>query len=160
MQQLVLSRKLWHVCLHRRSNQDDDVKQYYCAPAFVYCFPFLEWILNRRRKGDDKAEKMCAKALKIISEHMAMRGADQDDLFHPRFLPRKRLLSLIILVISKYKNWSQHCFWLVCFIATSPLPKSVRDSPLQRESCHTHLLFSTHILTIVEGLGLYHGICI
>ncbi|KAK3887663.1 hypothetical protein Pcinc_008247 [Petrolisthes cinctipes] len=92
---------LYSATVPKKSNQDDDMKIYYCAPGFVYCFPFLEWILNKMPGEEEHREMVCDQALQIISEHMAMRGADKDDLFHPRFLPRKRLLSLIINVISK-----------------------------------------------------------
>lgn len=84
-----------------RSARDDDDEKYYCAPGFVYCFPFLEWVLKSRLGGDDKFETVAGQALQVISEHMVMRGADENDLFHPRFLPIKQLLSLIIHVISK-----------------------------------------------------------
>ncbi|KAG7170707.1 eIF-2-alpha kinase activator GCN1-like 1 [Homarus americanus] len=91
----------------KKSAQDDDEEKYYCAPGFVYCFPFLEWVLKKRLGGDDKFEAVASQALQVISEHMAMRGADDNDLFHPRFLPRKQLLSLVINVISESTGRTQ-----------------------------------------------------
>lgn len=85
---------------NRSANEDDDEK-YYCAPGFVYCLPFLEWVLTKRLGGEEKFEAVAGKALQVISEHMAMRGADEEDLYHPGFLPRKHLLTLMINVISK-----------------------------------------------------------
>lgn len=83
------------------SSNDEDEEKYYCAPGFMYCFPFLEWVLSKHLGGEEKFEVVAGQALQIISEHMAMRGADRTDLYHPRYLPRKQLLSLIIGVISK-----------------------------------------------------------
>ena len=98
------------IIVFSRGARDDDVEKYFCAPAFVYCFPFLEWVLSKRVWGADMYETVAAQALQIIGEHMAMRGADGDDLFHPRFLPRKRLLSLVISVISKFSRGTfSHC---------------------------------------------------
>lgn len=91
----------------KKSAQDDDEEKYYCAPGFVYCFPFLKWVLTKRPGGEDKFDTVAGQALQIISEHMAMRGADDNDLYHPRFLPRKRLLSLIINVISNSSGRTQ-----------------------------------------------------
>ena len=67
----------------------------------MYFFPFLEWVLTKHLGGEEKFEAVAGQALQIISEHMAMRGADSTDLYHPRYLPRKQLLSLVISVISE-----------------------------------------------------------
>ncbi|XP_068244259.1 stalled ribosome sensor GCN1 [Palaemon carinicauda] len=91
----------------KKGARDDDIEKYFCAPGFVYCFPFLEWVLNKRLGGADMFETVAGQALQIISEHMAMRGADEEDLYHPRFLPRKRLLSLVINVISSSTGRTQ-----------------------------------------------------
>ncbi|KAK7073636.1 eIF-2-alpha kinase activator GCN1 [Halocaridina rubra] len=90
-----------------KSSRDEDEEKYFCAPGFVYCFPFLEWVLDKRLGGTEMFEAVAGQALQVISEHMAMRGADKDDLFHPRFLPRKRLLGLIISVISNTSGRTQ-----------------------------------------------------
>lgn len=90
----------------KSANEDDDEK-YYCAPGFVYCLPFLEWVLTKRLGGEEKFEVVAGKALQVISEHMAMRGADEEDLYHPCFLPRKHLLTLLINVISTSSGRTQ-----------------------------------------------------
>ncbi|XP_071537961.1 stalled ribosome sensor GCN1 [Panulirus ornatus] len=89
----------------KKSAHDDE--KYYCAPGFVYCFPFLDWVLRSHLGGEDKFETVAGLALQVISEHMVMRGADENDLFHPRFLPIKQLLSLIIYVISNSSGRTQ-----------------------------------------------------
>lgn len=91
----------------KQSSSDEDEEKYYCAPGFMYCFPFLEWVLSKRLGGEEKFEVVAGQALQIISEHMAMRGADRTDLYHPRYLPRKQLLSLIIGVISSCSGRTQ-----------------------------------------------------
>lgn len=88
-----------------KSASEEDMEKYYTAPGFMYCYPLLDWILTTRPGKDfDSVANM---SLAIIREHMAMRGADEQDLFHPNHLPRKQLLQLIINVISTSSGRTQ-----------------------------------------------------
>ena len=81
---------------------EEDFPSHYTAPGFVYCFPLIEWIFTNWPGGPSQKEMVASLGLQIISEHMNMRGTDQYSLFHPKLLPRKQLLGLIIGIISKF----------------------------------------------------------
>ncbi|XP_047737876.1 eIF-2-alpha kinase activator GCN1 isoform X2 [Hyalella azteca] len=108
--------------------------KFFTAPAFVYCFPLLQWLLTHLHEvceGEDQVngkaavpndddddeldmaddedaivserEKVACMALQVVSEHMCMRGSSTPgstpDLYHPKLLPLKDLLALVIRVI-------------------------------------------------------------
>lgn len=76
-------------------------KEMFCAPGFCYMFPFLKMSLMSRFARDD--EGIVASGLKILAEHAKMRGSGvKGDMFHPKYLPRRQMFSLLVELISKY----------------------------------------------------------
>ncbi|CAG5089337.1 Similar to Gcn1: eIF-2-alpha kinase activator GCN1 (Mus musculus) [Cotesia congregata] len=66
------------------------------APGFCYCFPFIGHTLLSW-----KDEAMITQGLQVIQEHAKQRGdLDSKDPRHPKFLPRKEMLDLLIELMS------------------------------------------------------------
>ncbi|XP_008548705.1 eIF-2-alpha kinase activator GCN1 [Microplitis demolitor] len=67
------------------------------APGFCYCFPFIANTLLTW-----KDETMTTQGLQVIQEHAKQRGDEDNwkDLRHPRLLPRKQMLDLLIELMS------------------------------------------------------------
>lgn len=74
---------------------------YFCAPGFCYTFPLLKMCLLGKYSRED--ENIIVNGIKIISEHAKLRGTGlKVDRYHPKYLPRKQMLSLLVELISKW----------------------------------------------------------
>lgn len=72
------------------------------APGFVYTLPLLEWVVEKWTGDLAKKERIANLTLNVIKVHTTMRGRTSDSLYHPKLLPRERLLNLLITIISKF----------------------------------------------------------
>lgn len=72
-------------------------KQLFTAPAFCYCFPFLNKTLL-----DCKDDTMITQGLQIIQDQAKQRGeaSDRKDPRHSNLLPRKQIFDLLIDLMS------------------------------------------------------------
>ncbi|CAG9865117.1 unnamed protein product [Phyllotreta striolata] len=71
------------------------------VPAFCYAFPFLKHSLtsNYARNHDELVHD----GLQIINEHAKLRGSEDNgvkDVYHPKYLPAKQILSLLVDIIN------------------------------------------------------------
>ncbi|KAB7504018.1 eIF-2-alpha kinase activator GCN1 [Armadillidium nasatum] len=82
------------------SSTSENEEKYLTASGFVYCFPLLEWVVERWIGESSKKDRIVLWVINIIKTHMVMRGRTYDSLYHPRFLPREQLLKLLINIIS------------------------------------------------------------
>lgn len=74
---------------------------YFCAPGFCYIFPMLKMSLMSKHAKED--EFIIINGIKIISEHAKLRGSNvKGDKYHPKYLPRKQMLALLVELISKF----------------------------------------------------------
>lgn len=86
---------------HDADEHDQAMRSHFDAPAFAYIFPLVKACLTSKQAKKD--ENIIHVGLQIISEHAKMRGriADEDnDVFHPKLLPRKNMFELLIDLIS------------------------------------------------------------
>jgi len=73
------------------------------GPSFCCCFPFLRSVLLERLEDDS----FVLTGLQIIMIHAKMRAKNDDDLFHPKLLPRHHVLLLLIDIIGLYRGLNQ-----------------------------------------------------
>lgn len=72
-------------------------KQLLCAPAFCYVFNFIKKTLL-----SCKDENVMTQGLQIMQDHAKQRGdmVNPEDACHPRLMPRKQMLDLLIELMS------------------------------------------------------------
>ncbi|CAG9834134.1 unnamed protein product [Diabrotica balteata] len=80
---------------------EDHSEMCFTVPAFCYVFPFLKYSLvsNYARNHDE----LIHDGLQIIAEHAKLRGTEENgvkDIYHPRYLPTKQILSLLVGIIN------------------------------------------------------------
>merc|ERR1719357_1225606 len=83
---------------HLEDGEDDDSCPL-SAPAFTYCFPIIKAALKKHVTNDE----VLVMGFDVISEHTGLRGSDDDedeDLFHPKYLPRAGMMSMLVDLIS------------------------------------------------------------
>jgi len=83
---------------HLEDGEDDDSCPL-SAPAFTYCFPIIKAALKKHVTNDE----VMVMGFDVISEHTGLRGSDDDedeDLFHPKYLPRAGMMSMLVDLIS------------------------------------------------------------
>ena len=77
------------------------------TPAFGFFFPVLEHAVKNHLNDDDFVIECC----KLMSEHAESRGITDDeeefDEFHPKYLPIKNMLRLLMDIIEKTHGRSQ-----------------------------------------------------
>lgn len=84
-----------------RQKENERPMPYYSAPAFCYVFPLLKMSLMSKFAKDD--ENIIINGLKVVSEHAKLRGeGTKGDKYHPKYLPRKQMFSLLVELISKF----------------------------------------------------------
>ena len=91
------------------SEAEEDKSCPLTAPAFCYSFPVLQQALQRHVK---KGEDVLQECFEIIAEHTELRGSEDEegeeiDLFHPRYLPRQEILSVLLDLISRTEGTTQ-----------------------------------------------------
>lgn len=103
---MVRTIKLIHKKVTSQKEKDlalDFPQRYLTAPAFCYTFPLLKLsLLSSYAKKD---ENLLHDGLQIISELAKLRGQSNEsfyDFYHPRFLPRCEMFSLLIALISMF----------------------------------------------------------
>ena len=75
------------------------------APAFAYCFPLLRAAMLHHLDQ----EEVLGHGFDIISEHTGLRGeeGEEEDLFHPRLLPRASLIALLLRLTEETEGRTQ-----------------------------------------------------
>eukprot|EP00090_Calanus_glacialis_P034085 TRINITY_DN5691_c0_g1_i1.p1 TRINITY_DN5691_c0_g1~~TRINITY_DN5691_c0_g1_i1.p1 ORF type:complete len:2002 (-),score=813.41 TRINITY_DN5691_c0_g1_i1:71-5326(-) len=90
-----------HVATVAPKHLDDGEEDTSCpltAPAFSFCFLVIKSALKKHVTNTE----VLMQGFDIISEHTGLRGSDDDeeeDLFHPKYLPRTELLTLLVDMI-------------------------------------------------------------
>ena len=92
------------------------------APAFYYSFA----VIKKALQSHVKQPEVLHQCFDIIAEHTELRGSDMDeedseeevDLFHPRFLPRSQMISVLLDLISQTEGTAQQTA-VKCLIDTA-----------------------------------------
>lgn len=84
-----------------KKTEEEHTQECFTVPAFCYTFPFLKYSLtsNYARNHDE----LLHDGLQIINEHAKLRGSEDNgikDLHHPKYLPTKQILSLLVDIIN------------------------------------------------------------
>lgn len=103
--------------ISKQNDSDSEEPSYFSAPGFCYVFPLLKMSLLSKYARED--ETIIVNGLKIISEHSKLRGsALKNDPYHPKFLPRKQMLSLLVELINSTSGRIQSQA-IACFLNVS-----------------------------------------
>ena len=97
--------------------EDEDKSCPLTAPAFCFSFAVIKKALQCHVK---KAEVL-QECFEIIAEHTELRGSEEDDeidLFHPRYLPRQEMISVLLDLISQTEGTTQQTA-VKCLIDTA-----------------------------------------
>ena len=86
------------------------------APAFCFSFALVKRALQTHLKDGE----VLLQCFDIIAEHTELRGSDDDDedLFHPRYLPRTEMMSVLLELISQTEGTVQQTA-VKCLIDTA-----------------------------------------
>jgi hypothetical protein len=83
--------------------EDADMVCPFNTPAFSYAFPVVDFAIKKSLKDDEFILKTCD----IIDEHAKLRGSDEENDYHPKWLPIHSMLEAIITIIEKTEGRSQ-----------------------------------------------------
>uniref|UniRef100_A0A1A8L3W7 GCN1 general control of amino-acid synthesis 1-like 1 n=2 Tax=Nothobranchius pienaari TaxID=704102 RepID=A0A1A8L3W7_9TELE len=108
------------------------------APAFSFCFPFLNATLGESSGSTEEMENIMSRALQVINVHSQLRATtDMDDSVidenGPELLPRVNMLQLLIRIIStatpRLQVLASQCLTALCVSAGGGDGCAVAEQP-------------------------------
>ncbi|XP_061672508.1 stalled ribosome sensor GCN1 [Syngnathoides biaculeatus] len=127
--------------LHKHTVHQRDAKTYdvapLSAPAFCFCFPFLNATLRQSSGSTEETESRMSRSLQVILEHCQLRaktdGSTAIDENGPELLPRVNMLMLLTTVIStatpRLQVLASQCLTALCASAGGGEGCTVAEQP-------------------------------